>query len=196
MSPRVLGAAILLLTACSSAGADGEPGYETAPCVDGGCFDGLECLSDLCVSPGDDDDDDGQGGLEGGFVGTGVSESATSSSMTTTPAESGGDPSSPTNPTSLTSAASNDDSTSVESAASMESADDMPPDDDSTTGSSGGSVCGNGMIDAGEQCDGNHLGGFDCAALGLGSGDLDCDPIVCSFDTSMCIPPDPGTTSG
>ncbi|MCX4241954.1 hypothetical protein [Paraliomyxa miuraensis] len=55
-----------------------------------------------------------------------------------------------------------------------------------TTG--GGPGCGNGAIDPGEQCDGLDLQGFDCASLGLGGGVLACDPITCTFDTSMCVP--------
>jgi hypothetical protein len=54
--------------------------------------------------------------------------------------------------------------------------------------------CGNGIIDAGEQCDGADLQGFDCPSLGLGGGVLGCDPITCTFDTSMCMPG--GGTSG
>jgi hypothetical protein len=46
--------------------------------------------------------------------------------------------------------------------------------------------CGNGVIDAGEQCDGADLQGFDCASLGLNGGTLACDPMMCTFDTSMC----------
>lgn len=48
--------------------------------------------------------------------------------------------------------------------------------------------CGNGDIDPGEQCDGDNLQGFDCLSLGLGGGRLGCDPITCTFDTSMCRP--------
>jgi hypothetical protein len=49
-----------------------------------------------------------------------------------------------------------------------------------------GGNCGNGVIDAGEQCDGADLQGFDCASLGLNGGTLACDPMMCTFDTSMC----------
>ena len=80
----ILGAFSLL--ACSVA----EPaaGMETAACVDGWCFGGLECLSDLCVAP-DDDDDDGTGGGEAGEgpsgpSGSGSSNSASACSPTTT----------------------------------------------------------------------------------------------------------------
>lgn len=53
-----------------------------------------------------------------------------------------------------------------------------------TTGADG---CGDGNIDPGEQCDGANLQGFDCGSLGLGEGNLACDPVMCTFDTSMCM---------
>jgi hypothetical protein len=189
MSSRVISAAMLLLVACSTA-ADGNAGFETGPCVEGSCFDGLECLSDLCVEPEDVDDDDGPGG---GFVDTGLSDSASSQPGTSDPAESGsGNASDPTAPTSLTTNQTSNDATTDESA---DSADELPPDDDSTTGTTGfGSTCGNGDVDAGEQCDGSDLQGFDCASLGLGGGTLECDPITCTFDTSMCVSIESGTT--
>lgn len=54
--------------------------------------------------------------------------------------------------------------------------------------------CGNGVIDAGEQCDGIDLQGFDCMSLGLNSGTLACDPMMCTFDTSMCSSTTGGTS--
>lgn len=67
--------------------------------------------------------------------------------------------------------------------------------------SSGGQVdsgpvgnCGNGVIDAGEQCDGADLQGFDCNSLGLNGGTLACDPMMCTFDTSMCSSTTGGTS--
>jgi hypothetical protein len=54
--------------------------------------------------------------------------------------------------------------------------------------------CGNGIIDAGEQCDGADLQGFDCASLGLNGGTLACDPMMCTFDTSMCSSTTGGTS--
>jgi hypothetical protein len=54
--------------------------------------------------------------------------------------------------------------------------------------------CGNGVIDAGEQCDGVDLQGFDCQSLGLNSGTLACDPMMCTFDTSMCSSSTGGTS--
>jgi hypothetical protein len=60
-----------------------------------------------------------------------------------------------------------------------------------TTGEEG---CGDGMVVPGEQCDGADLQGFDCASLGLGGGTLACDPVTCSFDTSMCMSTSSGTS--
>lgn len=54
--------------------------------------------------------------------------------------------------------------------------------------------CGDGVVQPGEQCDGDRLQGFDCASLGLSGGTLDCDPITCTFDTSMCTGNGGGTS--
>lgn len=62
-----------------------------------------------------------------------------------------------------------------------------------TTGDPPGG-CGDGMVVPGEQCDGADLQGFDCASLGLGGGTLACDPVTCSFDTSMCMSTSSGTS--
>jgi hypothetical protein len=74
--------------------------------------------------------------------------------------------------------------------------DGEPAGDGDGDGDSG-PLCGNGAIDDGEQCDGNDLKGFRCIDLGYSSGTLLCDPVVCTFDTSMCEfidPPGGGTT--
>src|SRR5262249_23164138 len=49
------------------------------------------------------------------------------------------------------------------------------------------SLCGNGTIDPGEQCDTLALGGATCASLGFTSGGLTCAKD-CTFDTSGCTP--------
>ena len=49
-----------------------------------------------------------------------------------------------------------------------------------------GPVCGNGIIETGEECDGNNFGGKTCKSEGFASGTLNC--INCSLDTSNCIP--------
>ena len=53
--------------------------------------------------------------------------------------------------------------------------------------------CGNGTIEAGEDCDGRDLGLASCASEGFGRGTLACAPD-CTFDTSNCIPS--GTEEG
>jgi hypothetical protein len=52
-------------------------------------------------------------------------------------------------------------------------------------------VCGNGTIDAGEECDFGDLDGQTCDSLTAGSepfGTLGCSPGACGFDTSGCFP--------
>lgn len=48
--------------------------------------------------------------------------------------------------------------------------------------------CGDGVVEPGEQCDGVDVQGLDCETLGIGEGELSCDPILCTFDTSQCVP--------
>jgi hypothetical protein len=56
--------------------------------------------------------------------------------------------------------------------------------------------CGNGQIDPNEQCDGANLNGFTCEALGNAGGSLGCDPVTCTFDTSLCMGNSSSGTSG
>ncbi len=60
----------------------------------------------------------------------------------------------------------------------------------STETSSGGtteqdSVCGNGIRETAEACDGDDLYGYDCADMGYQAGILACNDD-CSMDTSAC----------
>jgi alpha-tubulin suppressor-like RCC1 family protein len=50
------------------------------------------------------------------------------------------------------------------------------------------STCGNGRLDDGEMCDGTELGGYTCANLSLGAGDLACRADCGGFDDSACVP--------
>jgi len=51
-------------------------------------------------------------------------------------------------------------------------------------------LCGNGVIDGGEECDGALTGGATCQSLGFsGGGALNCDPVTCTYDESMCRRP-------
>jgi len=45
--------------------------------------------------------------------------------------------------------------------------------------------CGDGNIDAGEQCDGSNLNNQTCLSLGYAGGSLTCT-LFCTFDTSAC----------
>ena len=48
-------------------------------------------------------------------------------------------------------------------------------------------LCGNGTIDSGEQCDGANLGGGSCTSLGYtGGGTLSCS-ASCQYNTSQCV---------
>ena len=49
----------------------------------------------------------------------------------------------------------------------------------------GCAVCGDAVIEAAEQCDGENLGGESCDSLGEESGTLACDND-CTFDVSGC----------
>ncbi|MEM7157853.1 MAG: hypothetical protein AAF799_33745 [Myxococcota bacterium] len=51
--------------------------------------------------------------------------------------------------------------------------------------SSGGDTCGDGVLDDGEDCDGDDLGGAACTDQGFVGGDLACNDD-CTFDTSAC----------
>ena len=46
-------------------------------------------------------------------------------------------------------------------------------------------VCGNGIIESGEVCDGTNLGGQTCLSLGYTGGSLSC-ASSCSFNTAAC----------
>jgi hypothetical protein len=52
-------------------------------------------------------------------------------------------------------------------------------------GTGGGPVCGNGIVETGESCDGTNLSGQTCVGLGFAGGTLACSGS-CSFDTSGC----------
>ena len=55
-----------------------------------------------------------------------------------------------------------------------------------TSGCSGTPVCGNGVREGLEACDGTDLAGKSCADFGYLEGDLGCAPDCSDFDTSGC----------
>lgn len=46
-------------------------------------------------------------------------------------------------------------------------------------------VCGNNIVEAGEECDTSNLAGKSCTTLGLPAGALACSP-ACEFNTASC----------
>lgn len=48
-----------------------------------------------------------------------------------------------------------------------------------------GPTCGNGVLNAGEECDGTNLGGATCASNGFAGGSLSCSP-TCTLVTTQC----------
>jgi cysteine-rich repeat protein len=48
-----------------------------------------------------------------------------------------------------------------------------------------GPLCGNGVVESREQCDGDNLEGATCQSLELGDGELACT-ADCTFDTTDC----------
>lgn len=55
----------------------------------------------------------------------------------------------------------------------------------------GVSHCGDGVADAGEECDGDDFGGTSCVGLGFGGGTPTCEEY-CTLDPSTCITADAG----
>ena len=56
---------------------------------------------------------------------------------------------------------------------------------DTSACTTGTGVCGDGILDVGEQCDGTNLNGHTCVTRGFGGGELGCSSL-CRFDTSGC----------
>lgn len=52
------------------------------------------------------------------------------------------------------------------------------------------SLCGDGVIEGPEDCEGKDLNGMKCKDLGYSGGSLDCN-ADCSFDISGCVRPTP-----
>jgi len=62
----------------------------------------------------------------------------------------------------------------------------LEPTPESNTGQTTtlATLCGDGAISQGEQCDGTRLGGATCASLGFARGRLRC--LQCHYDTRQC----------
>src|SRR5690349_25028822 len=57
------------------------------------------------------------------------------------------------------------------------------------------SVCGDGVVEGDELCDGSNLDGWTCADFGFKDGVLSCT-LGCTIDATGCIGGDPGTATG
>ena len=120
----------------------------------------LASLSLLALACGDDEDSTS---VFGSSLGSG---SDTTAATTTTSGDGDGDP------TTTTSTSTSGDGDG----------------DPTTTGdpTEADPLCGNGIIDAGEECDGTNLAGSSCPAQGFDGGTLACDPTICVFVTTGC----------
>jgi len=49
------------------------------------------------------------------------------------------------------------------------------------------SVCGDGVVEGGEECEAGAPLADDCVSLGFASGSLACNTGTCSYDTSACV---------
>jgi formylglycine-generating enzyme required for sulfatase activity len=83
------------------------------------------------------------------------------------------------------------------SSSSTASAETTAPADSTTTATTGPSVddttgpvmgCGNGIVELGEQCDGDDLADATCLNLFGYPGDVTCTP-ECTFEVIGCVPP-------
>lgn len=139
-----------------------------------GEFDDGATFGGSPVNPGDTNADDSTTGSPGPMT-TGVSAESTAGAETTAETT---DPGGSTTDEPMTTGG-------VESSTG--------PDDPSTsTGAE--PMCGDGMLDDGEECDGAELDGTTCADVGdFIGGRLACDARSCTFDTSGCMatPADP-----
>ena len=179
--------------ACASDTASGSAGFEGGPCIDGECFDDLMCLSEICVESGASGQV-GSSGQQGPSEGPGATSDVDTGPAKgdSTTSDGDGHASSPGVSDSENPASSGPAETSgPTSGGSVESTTTSTDSGHDSRDDSAVAYCGNGVVDTGEQCEGEQLQGWDCAALGLGGGELRCDPITCTFDTSMC-----GTITG
>lgn len=96
----------------------------------------------------------------------------------------------------LTACASGDISTS-ETFTNLETSGDGDDGDGDGEGDGDGDpgVCGNGVIDGAEQCDGGELGGATCSSEGFGGGGIQCN-ADCTLDTSNCTACGNGAVDG
>jgi hypothetical protein len=141
------------------------------------------CVPILTACPGNDT----SGNEEIGDTSTG-SESSTTDDPTTDTSTTD----EPTTDTSTTDEPTTDTSTTDEPTTDTSTTDDPTTDtatdtsttDDPTTETGG--MCGDMVIEGGEDCDGADLGGVDCTTFGFEGGELLCAGD-CTYDVSNCF---------
>lgn len=152
----------------------------------------LPCAAALSIVLSGCPGEDPEVSTESGTTSEGTTTTVTTMPVTTMPMT--------TEPTTSTSSSSSDgadisttvtlDDTSTGSSSS--GGDSSSEGSSSSGGSSSGSTtgvptdCGNGMIDAGEDCDSDDVGGVTCADQGFDDGVVACD-AACLFDVTGCF---------
>ncbi|MCA9697455.1 MAG: hypothetical protein KC431_08015, partial [Myxococcales bacterium] len=155
LAPLVL---LLALTGClaNTEGTGKGSGKETGGCVEGiFCEAGLQCVYGYCVAA--DEDTGMEIGDEAGTTGDTTTDTTTTSDTSDTVTTS--------------------DTTTTDTTTDTTTTD--------TTDTTGGPVCGNGVIDMGEECDGNNIGGASCMGIGYDMGTPGCMGD-CTLDYSTC----------
>ncbi|MGI6393413.1 MAG: DUF1566 domain-containing protein [bacterium] len=179
--------ALLFVQLTTSCGSDSVKGSEGDSCTKtSDCEKGLECIDEVCV--GDDGNtgntgDDGNTANSGDDGNTADSGDDGNTGNTGDTANSGDDGNTSDSGDDGNTANSGDDGNTSDSGDDGNTANSG---DDGNTGDSGNSpVCGNGIVEEGEICDGNSAA---CPALGLGTeGTAECKEDCSGWVTaSVC----------
>jgi len=121
-------------------------------------------------------------------LGCNTETSSTSTDPTTTHAEgSSGDAGAESSGTTLpstTAETSTSDDSATEGSSSSGADTSTSEGESSSTGST--AMCGNGMVEGSEVCDGAELGAATCESEGFGTGTLACADDCTAFDTAGC----------
>ena len=168
-------ACLVLAVACSDE-PDSSDGDGPAQCVGGQyCPAGLECIDGFCLEGSADDLTDDETGDGDGDPSTGDGDGDPS----TGDGDGDGDP---------TTGDGDGDGDPTGDGDGDGDGDPTTGDGDGDGDGDPGPTCGNGIVDLGEQCDGDNLNGFSCQDIGYSGGMLGCDPVMCWYTTDGCIP--------
>ncbi|MEZ4454213.1 MAG: VCBS repeat-containing protein [Nannocystaceae bacterium] len=124
-------------------------------------------------------------------TGASESESVTDSESATTDSDSGTTDTTTTDSTTTDSGTTDSgttattDSDTTDSSTTGNTSDSTTTDSSSSSGSTGGIVCGDGLAEGDEACDGDDLGGASCLGLGYKGGKLSCT-AECALSEAQC----------